>query len=692
MANERPAGVPAGAKWVEEDKEWMLGSVSTDGKKQGPYKFWRADGTLCNECNMVDDQPHGPFKRFHENGEVSQEGHFERGALHGTRTWFSTDGETTERMHEGRMSKNVWRSEMDYVRNTVVAVRHFDKEGNRLLPSGERFPERPAGVSAEAEYHEKHEQWAAGNAREDHSKVGRWRYWYKDGTPKEDLNYVDGKKNGPAKVFHENGQLFEEGTYKDDERQGLWKRFGEDGKLELEATFKDGSLHGRYTDWDPDLAKLYAVEGMTGLLSEYDEGVPAGGWHLLGAGNKRLVSRDFGVIGSQETLGDSPVLANVRKSAAEWLALAETCISERRFGEAIVAQARAAARSAKVDGLEASIAKLALPATPEGAESLSAEILEEASEHYPDLLAGFLRGAAPAALCRALSIVADKANRAFAALDLINAALLLAPEHKDYLFTRGLVLMRLGLPEQVKIDVAELETAQQGSAAFLGDYNRVLFPKFDFWPSKLTPETYYDGLPDAPSQDLEAVRKIIGKYAKRLTLIRQALGKYVRLDVPWMLADLERLAAGAELVEDSWENDEEEEITIDETLSLDEHELPDLLRLARGDWAALTWLCWSVGESSITLPAAIKSPADFGKACGMAVQHYWRVRDKVHMDGYGARRSNVPGFSWEGIEIDAMHPALAGIAEQEYAEVAAVFRWLTDESNRSPWQDNLRGS
>ncbi len=692
MANERPAGVPAGATWVEEDKEWMLGSVSADGKKQGPYKYWRADGTLCNECMMVDDQPHGPFKRFHENGEVSQQGTFERGALHGTRTWFSTDSVTTERMHEGRMSKNVWRSEMDYVRNTVVAVRHFDRQGRRLLPSGEPFPDRPEGVAAEAEYHEKQDQWAAGSAREDHSKVGRWRYWYKDGTPKEDLNYVDGKKSGAAKTFHENGQVFEEGTYKDDERHGLWKRYGEDGKLLVEATFAEGTLHGRYTDWDPDLAPTYAAEGMVALLSEYDQGVPTGGWHLLGAGGKRLVSRDLGVIGDQESVADSPALENVRKSAAEWTELAQTLLRERRFGEAIVAQARAAARSANVDSLTASIAKLALPTTPDGAESLGAEILENASEHYPDLLAGFLRGADPSKLCRALSIVADKANRAFAALDLINAALLLAPQHKDYLFTRGLVLMRLGLPEQVKLDVAELATVEERSAAFLGDYNRVLFRKFDFWPSSRKPETYYDGLPDGPEQSLEAIRKIIGKYAKRLTLVRQALTKYVRPEVPWMIADLERLAAGAELVEDSWETEEDESISVDETLSLDEHELPDLLRLARADWAALTWLCWSVGESTVALPSAIKAPADFGKACGMAVQHYWRVRDKVHMNGYGARHSNVPGFEWEGIDIDAMHPALAGIAEQEYAEVAAVFRWLTDQSNRSPWQDNLRGS
>ncbi|HSI04144.1 MAG: toxin-antitoxin system YwqK family antitoxin [Myxococcota bacterium] len=692
MANERPAGVPAEAKWVEDDKEWMLGSVSAEGRKQGPYKFWRADGTLCNECNMVDGQPHGPFKRFHENGEVSQEGSFENGELHGTRTWFSTESETTERMHEGRMSKNVWRSEMDYVRNTVVAVRHFDKAGQRLLPSGEPFPERPASVSAEAEYHEKQEQWASGNAREDHSKVGRWRYWYKDGTPKEDLTYVDGKKSGPAKSFHENGQVSDEGAYTDDERHGIWKRYGEDGKLLLEATFKEGSLHGRYTDWDPDLASTYVAEGVLGLLSEYDEGLPSGGWHLLGASNKRLLSRDFGAIADHETLVESPALANVRKSAVEWLAVAETCMRERRFAEAIVAHARAAGRSAKVEQLTATIAKLALPATAEGAERLAGEILESASEHYPDLLAGFLRGASPASLCRALAIAADKADQAFTALDLINAALLLAPEHKDFLFTRGLVLMRLGLPEQVKLDVQELATVQEGSAAFLGDYNRVLFRKFDFWPSTQTPETYYDGLPDGPEQDLEAIRKVIGKYAKRLSLIRRALTKYVRPEVPWMLADLDRLAAGAELVEDSWETDEDESISIDETLSLDEHELPDLLRMARADWAALTWLCWSVGESTVGLPTAIKAPANFGKACGMAVQRYWRVRDKVHMNGYGARHSNVPGFTWEGIDIDAMHPALAGIAEQEYAEVAAVFRWLTDESNRSPWQDNLRGS
>src|SRR5262249_6530288 len=154
------------------------------------------------------------------------------------------------------------------------------------------------------------------------------------------------------------------------------------------------------------------------LMSEYDGGVPGGGWHLLGAGNKRLVTRDFGIIGDHDALADSPALANVRQSAGEWLSLAETCVKERRFGEALVAMVRAGARSGKVDSFSDSLRKLALPATKEGADSIAGDILENAAEDYSALLAGFLKGASPAVICRSLSIVADKSNRGFAALDL----------------------------------------------------------------------------------------------------------------------------------------------------------------------------------------------------------------------------------------------------------------------------------
>ena len=58
---ERPEGVPAEAVWVESDSEWELGPVDAEGRKHGAYRYWRVDGTLCNECRYVAGKPHGPM-------------------------------------------------------------------------------------------------------------------------------------------------------------------------------------------------------------------------------------------------------------------------------------------------------------------------------------------------------------------------------------------------------------------------------------------------------------------------------------------------------------------------------------------------------------------------------------------------------------------------------------------------------
>jgi hypothetical protein len=46
----------------------------------------------------------------------------------------------------------------------------------------------------------------------------------------------------------------------------------------------------------------------------------------------------------------------------------------------------------------------------------------------------------------------------------------------------------------------------------------------------------------------------------------------------------------------------------------------------------------------------------------------------------------------DGADVGSLHPNLAGIAEQQYAEMKALFLWLSDAAVKSPWQDGLRGS
>src|SRR5690349_10860891 len=105
----RPDTVPAEAWWSPEDNEWILGDKDSEGRFVGIVKYWRPDGTLCNEWTHADGIPHGWSVRYHETGEVSQRLWNERGKMHGLREWFWTDGHTTEKVRAAGLSTNVWR-------------------------------------------------------------------------------------------------------------------------------------------------------------------------------------------------------------------------------------------------------------------------------------------------------------------------------------------------------------------------------------------------------------------------------------------------------------------------------------------------------------------------------------------------------------------------------------------------------
>ena len=74
----------------------------------------------------------------------------------------------------------------------------------------------------------------------------------------------------------------------------------------------------------------------------------------------------------------------------------------------------------------------------------------------------------------------------------------------------------------------------------------------------------------------------------------------------------------------------------------------------------------------------------------MTMERTWRCRDKLNTSGLLALTKGVPGFDWEGTPIDLVPSTLAEVPLGEYVEARAVFSWLCDRSNRSPWQDDLR--
>jgi hypothetical protein len=147
-----------------------------------------------------------------------------------------------------------------------------------------------------------------------------------------------------------------------------------------------------------------------------------------------------------------------------------------------------------------------------------------------------------------------------------------------------------------------------------------------------------------------------------------------------------------ELIGDAAGEMQVETIAIDERLVLDDASVPALQRFARGDWAALCWLCWSCGLDRAALPDALEPPPNCGPAAGMSIERTWRCRDKLASGGLVAMTRGVPGFEWEGMAIDAMPRVLAEVMTEEYLEVRAMFLWLCDETARSPWQSDLRAA
>jgi antitoxin component YwqK of YwqJK toxin-antitoxin module len=640
---KRPAGIPGKAWWDPSDNEWVLGPL-VDGKKHGDFTYWRADGTKCNECHLEHDVPQGPFKRFHENGELSQEGAFEKGQLHGTRRWFGTDSDTTEQTRPPGVHESIWKSEMDYDHGRVVGIRHFNREEERVLPTtGEPYPLKPAGVDEGAEYVEPKDEWHKGDADgETQHKTGPWRIWTRDGQLKEEVVYVDDERHGPATLHVQ----------------------GESPFLDARITMEKGELR---------------------------EGRRTGAWLLCSANGETIAHCDYG---DTRSLEGGPLPAYSNDSTFDYVALAKKLETEGKVVEALVTWGRVAGIQKDTAGFTTLLTRAARPVREDVALALALEV------DRPTNWLGYelIEGAHPAVLLNKLAIALDQVFQSRAALDFTNAAILLAPDRTEFLFTRALILMSLGLHAQAERDANELAAEAPDRAEFLLVYLKGLFPSYTFGPASETPETSFEDVPERPERSLEELQGLVQKYATRLQRVREALltkltpaNSAVPPELTHLLPDgpVELEAGAHEWLDDDGET---QSVDFDEVPEVEGADLPSLLRLARADWGALSWLCWSAGLKSVALPEELAAPPDFGKAAGMAQQRLWRSRDQRAFNGRNAQQHGVASFEWEGTDMAEIAPSIASIAEQQYAEMQALFYWLVDSKLKTPWQDNLRGS
>lgn len=690
---ERPASVPPEARWVAKEHRWEQGEGK--GKsRHGPFRYWREDGSLWSECVLQAGVPHGPYKRFHPDGSLAEQGQYIEGAAHGLRVFIASEHPGAEVRTDEGLSPAIWRTEQDCELGQVVAVRHFDRQGNRVNSDGSPVPPRPRQVTERAEFRFEDQVWAELAVDKEGKRHGRLKSWARDGRLLEEADWEHGLRHGALRRFGPQGKVQEEGRYRRGERTGVFRFFGDDGlplserefhggaltghaeeyddagQLELEETYVRGERHGVFRlktqFWDPRVAE---VQG------SWRKNAPESPWTLIGHDGVPLALLEMGT--TDGGLGSAPVFTDAAHSADVWAQQARAFEEHGHRNLALVAWARAASASARVAPLHEALGRLAIPVAGPRAEKLFREA--QAQGAADALLSGLRCGASVWRVLQELAMRLDRAGRSRAALDLINAAILFAPDEVGLWFTRAQVLMSLGVVDAAFRDAHALAAADPESSELLLDLGRVLFCEFSFWPREA--RVVGEGAARV-ARDRDEVVEALQVLASRLSRTRAGLFERVRPGLPWLPPAAEALLPEGPL-QLKVSRGRGKNKAVDQTRGLARSpEVPALLRAARSDWAALTWLCWAVGLEEVGLPKKLAPREGLGAAVAWTAQRLERCRERLEGRGEAG-----PRVEWEGLELAAMHPGLLAIAEPELRQVHAALAWLTDGEAPGLWHE-----
>jgi len=671
---ERAAGVPASGVWNPAIEKWEVCAQGATGLREGECLRYRPDGTLYSRSRYAGGLQEGAFNVFHRDGQLAREGTFVADRLDGPVNHY-LGGPGTEPFRVCCVPPNAARMMVRYHAGDFLQEVFFDAEGRALQEDGTPWPDRPATVPAEASYSTQTNGWSVRTGRSE-------RFWNSAGVLCEENDFAVGKRQA-TRTFDADGAL-----------------------AEAQSLDEDGRRHGDYYRRIPaDAPRYYADARVRCERGAYEHGHAVGPWTFLADDGTVLHSVDRGTAFANDAVATSPVFQpSDGNDASAWWALAKELRAARRLREALVAAGRAAHRGGNAQAFVAFRSELVVPLDPDVSLLLGDQLVQNAEATVADILDGLIGGADAALAFRALAAALPGIGSV--ALALVEVALLLAPERRLTHMTRALLRFQRADAAGMLADAAALADESPEVAAQLRDYARVVFRPYDFAPAdvSLTPEPDPDDFKGEVAQSLEAIHWLVGVYATRLRRLRAAVAGLANGLLPsgpspgWLPPDLSALSPedqplrneritcdlepGAEGPPDT--------IEINETVTTDGFGAPALLAAAHADYAALAWLCWATGLDRVARVQTIVPRPTLTAAVRLVGARCWRARDLGISGGLVAHAKGVPGFDWQGTDIDALPPLLVEMAAAEYLAIRSMFIWLVTADTLSPFQDDIR--
>lgn len=252
---------------------------------EGYNVFYHSNGNIASEGNMRDGKPDGYWKTYHENGMIKSEGNRVDHELDGPWKFYDESGDIILEINYKSGKKEGPRKTY---RDDEIIVESFENDLKEGLTTF-YYPDGTVKKTVPFVNGLEH-----GNAFE-YSDDGRiiTLEEYRRGfiINRENINRYgrNGLKQGRWKYFYEDGSLKEEGSFRNDKKDGFFKTYDRNGNL-LELTkFVDGE---EVID-APEVAKLeviteYYETGVISKVTSYKNGVAEG------------VSREYAEDGSIE--------------------------------------------------------------------------------------------------------------------------------------------------------------------------------------------------------------------------------------------------------------------------------------------------------------------------------------------------------------------------------------------------------
>jgi hypothetical protein len=202
-------------------------------------------GAEAEWCRRPDGARQGPETRFYESGAELASGGYVDGAQSGVWRYRCNDGRNwrAERWDDGALIQLT--IDPSVARMTPGELESLGPTSSGIikLASHDPIPGREMRAARGATFVSRFPNGrpsVAGSYDAAGLRTGPWRFWFEDGRPSRELEFLEGVREGSAREWHPNGIQAADGSYTAGRRDGRWRFWDQRGKLEADVSYRDG--------------------------------------------------------------------------------------------------------------------------------------------------------------------------------------------------------------------------------------------------------------------------------------------------------------------------------------------------------------------------------------------------------------------------------------------------------------------